>query len=202
MMGRNGATDLLPRHAYFHAVDRQGETDALVEKMIPFEQSRRHKLLLSAVQDAENLITALKTTRQFDRHGNIELVLPQISDALADVVTKTRNFIADVETCTDRYRKTLTDSTEDAGGQPVEPAAAVESPDVPAAAAPSPMTVHVLLDPRVTEDLDDFAETAPKPGPHLSSVTVFDPARSPRDQLAALDRATARRAKQLRGGRR
>ncbi|QOT16507.1 hypothetical protein [Paenarthrobacter sp. YJN-5] len=200
MMDRNEATDLLPRHAYFHAVDRQGETDAIVEKMIPFEQSRRHKLLLSAVQDAENLITALKTTRQFDRHGNIELVLPQISDALADAVMKTRNFIADVETCADRYRKTVTDSSEAAGGQPVEPAAAVESPDVPAAAAPSPMTVRVLLDPRVAKGLDESAESIPKPGPHLSSGTVFDPARPWRNQLASLDRAAAGRAQQLRGG--
>ncbi|QSZ53302.1 hypothetical protein RI444_15300 [Paenarthrobacter sp. AT5] len=190
MTARAQAADL-PRHSYFHAVDRQGETEAFVEKMIPHEQGRRQKLLMSAIQDAENLISALKTTRQFDRHGNIELVLPQIADALADVVTKTRNFIADVKTCTDRYRKTTADSSEAAGWQPVEPAP-----------ASIPTKVHVVLDPRAVENLKDLAERSPKPGPHLASVTVFDPNRSQSEQLAALDRAATRRAEQLRGGRR
>lgn len=197
-MGRNEATALLPRHVYFNAVDRQGETEAFVEKMIPHEQGRRHKLLLTTIQDAENLISALKTTRQFDRHGNIELVLPQISDALADVVTKTRNFIADVETCTERYRKTTADSFEAAGGQPGEPAVSEESSEAPAAGASTIGVAHVEILPTFERP----ADSVPKPGPHLAPVTVFDPKRSTKDQLAALDLAARRRTVQSRGGRR
>ncbi|MFJ4168523.1 hypothetical protein ACIPY3_03325 [Paenarthrobacter sp. NPDC089714] len=191
-MGTRIDTADLPRHSYFNAMDRQGETQAFVDKMIPHEQGRRQKLLMSAIQDADNLISALKTTRQFDRHGNIELVLPQISDALADVVTKTRNFIADVETCTDRYRKTTSDSSEAAGGQPEEPADTAAGGSVIGVA---------YVDVLPTFDRPQKADSAsPKPGPHLASVTMFDPNRSTSEQLAALDRAASRRAEQLKGG--
>lgn len=195
-------TDLLPRNSYFHAVDRQMETDSYISKVIPTEQGRRHKLLTIAIQDAENLIGALKTAKQFDRLGNIELALPQIADALADVVAKANNFISDVEASTDRYRRAVADpSCEAAGGQSSEPAAAVESPDVPAAAA-SPIGVAYVEILPTFERHGKSPQSAPKPGPHLASVTVFDPARSTRDQLAALDRAATQRADQLRGDRR
>lgn len=174
-MTNRDTTDLLPRNSYFHAVDRQMETDSYISKVIPTEQGRRHKLLTIAVQDAENLIGALKTAKQFDRLGNIELALPQIADALADVVAKANNFIADVEASTDRYRRAVADSScEAAGGQSSDPAAAVESPDVPAAAA-----------------------STPKPGPHLVSVRVLDPSRSALAQLEEWDRE-----ERMRGGRR
>jgi len=150
-MTRNEAADLLPRNSYFHAVDRQMETDSYISKVIPTEQGRRHKLLTIAIQDAENLIGALKTAKHFDRLGNIEHTLPQITDALADVVAKANNFVSDVEASTERYRRAV--------------AVPSESPDVPAAAA------------------------TPKPGPHLATVTVFDPTESPSAQLLAFDRA-------------
>lgn len=197
MTTSNEAANQLPRNSYFHAVDRQMEAEAFPEKIIPAEQGRRHKLLTIAIQDTENLIGALKTAKHFDRLGNIEHALPQITDALADVVAKAKNFVSDVEVSTDRYRRAVADpSSEAAGGQSSEPAAAVESPDVPAAAASNP---------KVEENYDDidFGDPnpvfvdRPKPGPHLASVKVFDPERSALAQLYELDREA-----RLRGGRR
>jgi hypothetical protein len=197
MTTSNEATNLLPRNSYFHAVDRQMETDSYPSKIIPTEQGRRHKLLTLAIQDAENLIGALKTAKHFDRLGNIEHALPQITDALADVVTKVNNFVSDVEVSTDRYRSVVaTSSTEAAGGQSSDPAAAVESPDVPAAAASSPDVVYVEIAP-VFDGFKKSDESLPKPGPHLASVTVFDPNRSALAQLHELDREA-----RLRGSRR
>ncbi|NWL32950.1 hypothetical protein [Paenarthrobacter nitroguajacolicus] len=180
--------DLLPRNSYFHAVDRQMETDSYPSKIIPTEQGRRHKLLTLAIQDAENLIGALKTAKHFDRLGNIEHALPQIADALADVVTKAQNFVSDVEVSTARYRGVVADSSnEAAGGQSSDPAAAVESPDVPAAAAST--STEPEADLVYFEWQDPTAHAVPKPGPHLASVKVFDPSESPSAQLLAFDRA-------------
>ncbi|YCK83545.1 hypothetical protein M1D89_10080 [Arthrobacter sp. D3-18] len=165
------ATDLLPRNSYFHAVDRQMETDSYPSKIIPTEQGRRHKLLTLAIQDAENLIGALKTAKHFDRLGNIEHALPQITDALADVVTKANNFVSDVEVSTARYRGAVAESSNEAAGrQPSDPAAAVESPDVPAAAASSPDDASETL--TYYEWQDPTANVVPKPGPHLLAINT------------------------------
>ncbi|MDI2019730.1 hypothetical protein [Paenarthrobacter nicotinovorans] len=189
MTASNEAANLLPRNSYFNAVDRQMETDSYPSKIIPTEQGRRHKLLTLAIQDAENLISALKTAKHFDRLGNIQHALPQITDALADVVTRANNFVSDVEVSTERYRSAVADpSSEAAGGQSSEPAAAVESPDVPAAAASTIGVAFVEILPAIP-DARKPADSAPKPGPHLGSVTVFDPAESPSAQLLAFDRA-------------
>lgn len=165
----NEAANQLPRNSYFHAVDRQMEAEAFPEKIIPAEQGRRHKLLTIAIQDTENLIGALKTAKHFDRLGNIEHALPQITDALADVVAKAKNFISDVEVSTDRYRRAVADpSSEAAGGQSSEPAAAVESPDVPAAAASTPDGEDESI--LFYEYQDPDANAVPKPGPHLLAI--------------------------------
>ncbi|MGO4143686.1 hypothetical protein AB4Y77_01260 [Paenarthrobacter sp. YAF11_1] len=195
-MTNKETADLLPRNSYFHAVDRQMETESFPSKIIPTEQGRRHKLLTIAIQDAENFIGALKTAKHFDRLGNIEHALPQIADALADVVAKANNFIADVEVSTARYRGAVAaSSTKAAGGQSSDPAAAVESPDVPAAAA----STHESDGMNIVEFewTDRTGGPAPKPGPHLASVTVFDPNRSALAQLEELDRQA-----RLREGRR
>ncbi|QSZ49378.1 hypothetical protein [Arthrobacter sp. D5-1] len=197
-MPSNEGADLLPRNSYFHAVDRQMETESYISKIIPTEQGRRHKLLTIAIQDAENLIGALKTAKHFDRLGNIEHALPQITDALADVIAKARNFISDVEVSTARYRTAVaTSSNEAAGGQSSDPAAAVESPDVPAAAASTPAEADESI--ATFEWVDPSRTPMPKPGPHLASVSIFDPNVSQKDQLAALD---ARVAARWGGGRR
>jgi len=189
-MANNEAADLLPRNSYFHAVDRQMETDSFPSKIIPTEQGRRHKLLTIAIQDAENLIGALKTAKQFDRLGNIEHALPQITDALADVVAKANNFVADVEVSTGRYRGAVaTSSTEAAGGQPAETAAAVDGPDASAAAASTPEREGDNI--AHFEWSDPTSAPMPKPGPHLASVSIFDPNASQKDQLAALDARVA-----------
>lgn len=165
----NEAANQLPRNSYFHAVDRQMEAEAFPEKIIPAEQGRRHKLLTIAIQDTEHLIGALKTAKHFDRLGNIEHALPQITDALADVVAKAKNFISDVEVSTDRYRRAVADpSSEAAGGQSSEPAAAVESPDVPAAAASTPDGEDESI--LFYEYQDPAANAVPKPGPHLLAI--------------------------------
>ncbi|WP_420179657.1 hypothetical protein [Paenarthrobacter sp. TA1.8] len=126
--------------------------------------SRRLRDLQSTIMDAENLIGALKTARHFDRLGNIDHALPQITAALAEVVENAMLFVTAVETSANQFRRGSDGSQEAAGGQSSDPAAAVETPDVPAAAA-----------------------STPKPGPHLATVTVFDPNRSALAQLHELD---------------
>lgn len=184
------AAAALPRGFYFGAEDRAG-------KMYQeFEKSRRQKTLQDAITNADHLVGALKTARQFDRLGNIDHVLPQITAALADVVAKANEFVSAVQRTADEYRKFTDKHAQVAGGQPVEPAAAVESPDVPAAAASTPAEAEG--DVVQFEWSDPTSAPAPKPGPHLATVTVFDPNVSQRDQLAALDR----RVEQRWGGRR
>lgn len=179
------AVAALPRGFYFGAEDRAG-------KMYQnFEKSRRQKTLQDAITNADHLVAALKTARQFDRLGNIDHVLPQVTAALADVVAKTNEFASAVQRTADEYRKFTDAHAQVAGGQPVEPAAAVETPDAPAAAASNPDDASESL--TYYEWQDPTAHAVPKPGPHLASVTVFDPNVSQRDQLAALDaRAAAR----------
>ena len=81
-------------------------------------------------------------------------------------MTHTRNLTGDVEASIARFEEF---GCPPDGGAPEDPAAAVEpTPQAPAAADTS---------------------QAPKPGPHLASVHVFDPAGSVRGQLAAFDRA-------------
>lgn len=154
-----------PRHLYFGAEDRLLDgPQQLSEKYVPYERARRQKLVGNAISDAEQLITALKAIRSFDTKGNAHHALPQVADALADVVAHTRNLVEDVESSLARFTEFGCPPDD---GSPPDPAAAVEpTPRAPAVADPKP-----------------------KPGPHLASVHVFDPAGSPRDQLAAFDRA-------------
>lgn len=176
------AVAALPRGFYFNAEDWNGK------KYQSFEGGRRQKNLQSVITNADHLIAALKTTRQFDRLGNIDHVLPQITAALADVVAQTNEFVSTVQRLTAEYRNFADAQSQVAGGQPVEPAAAVESPDVPAAAASTPDGEGGSLD---VFEWESGAGHAPKPGPHLASVTVFDPNRSARVQLEELDQKAA-----------
>lgn len=178
------ATAALPRGFYLNAEDWDGK------KYQDFEASRRQKNLQGAISNADHLIAALKTARGFDRLGNIDHALPQITAALADVVTKTSELVSAVQRAAAQYRKQADAQPQVAGGQPVEPAAAVESPDVPAAAASSPESdEHIAY----VEWEDPSRASMPKPGPHLASVSIFDPNVSQRDQLAALDARVAAR---------
>ncbi|MFK0005505.1 hypothetical protein ACIQTZ_00480 [Paenarthrobacter sp. NPDC090520] len=152
--------------------------------------SRRLRDLQSTIMDAENLIGALKTAKHFDRLGNIDHALPQITAALAEVVENAMLFVTTVETTANQFRQANDTSQETAGGQP-------EGPDD--ATADGSGTGVIVVDVLPTFERQ---HKAPKPGPHLASVTVFDPNHSIPAQLAALDRAASRRAEQLRGGRR
>ncbi|WP_284986996.1 hypothetical protein [Arthrobacter sp. fls2-241-R2A-172] len=152
--------------------------------------SRRLSDLQSTITDAENLIGALKTARHFDRLGNIDHALPQITAALAEVVQNAMLFVTTVETTANEFRRGNDGSQQAAGGQPSDPAAAVESPDVPAAAASTPEGDANIAH---FEWRDPTSTPMPKPGPHLATVTVFDPNVSQRDQLAALDAKVAER---------
>lgn len=186
-----GTNDLLPRNSYFNAEDRQQDKEAFRDGVLEHEQRRRAKFVLNAIQDAENLIGALKAARPFDRLGNIEHALPQIADALADVIAKTNNFLTDVETAGNRYRRLTSASDETAGGQRVETAAAFDGPDGSAAAASTPEGDGGNIAHFDWSDLT--VAPMPKPGPHLATVTVFDPNVSQKDQLAALDAKVAER---------
>lgn len=166
----NSAAMDYPRNVYFGAEDRRLDgPQQLVEKYLPFERSRRQKQIANAITDAEQLITALKAIRSFDVKGNVHHALPQVTDALADVVAHTRNLVADVESSLARFVEFGCPPPD--GGSPAESAVAVEpTPQAPAA-----------------------ADNSPRPGPHLVSVKVFSPDESPAAQLAAFDRAVARR---------
>jgi hypothetical protein len=152
--------------SFFAAADRStGGPSDLTEKYLPFERARRQKLLGSAISDAEQLISALRAARPFDDKGNVEYGAVQIADALADVLSHTTNFLADVSAAGERLDRLPVAEP----GEGADPAVAVEpSPQAPAA-----------------------ADTSPKPGPHMAAVHVFDPDASPRAQLAAFDRAAA-----------
>ncbi len=179
------AVAALPRGFYFSAEDWSGK------KYQDFEGSRRQKNLQGVITNADHLIAALKTARQFDRLGNIDHVLPQITAALADVVAQTNEFVSTVQRLTTEYRNFADAHSQVAGGQPVEPAAAVETPDVPAAAAST--SNEPEADIAQFEWSDPSLAPAPKPGPHLANVSVFDPNVSQKDQLAALDARVAAR---------
>ena len=113
-----------PRNLYFGAEDRRLEgPQRLSEKYVPYERARRQKLIANAITDAEQLITALKAIRSFDVKGNAHHALPQVADALADVVTHTRNLTGDVEASIARFEEF---GCPPDGGAPEDPAAAVE----------------------------------------------------------------------------
>ncbi|WP_426302748.1 hypothetical protein [Arthrobacter sp. R-11] len=178
-MIRNDATDLLPRNLYFDAVDRQMYTEGYASKIIPTEQGRRHKLLQNLIKDAEQMIHAARAAYHFDRPGNIELVLPQIADTLDDLTKHVRNFIADVETSADRYRRVnasiyIGDEAESTPGADVGP-------------EPDPDTEESIL-------AAAAKAAAPKPGPGVVHVAVFNPGMSAAEQLEAIDRKITRKA--------
>ncbi|WP_115790017.1 hypothetical protein [Arthrobacter silvisoli] len=178
--------ELLPRNLYFDAVDRQLYTEGLATKVIPSEVGRRHKLLQTSIKDAEQLIAAFRSAYHFDRPGNIELVLPQIADTLDDLTKHARNFIADVETSAERYRR-VNRSINLADGDPAEPADTAVEPDPMAPAAPAEASSPA------SAIADGKTIPAPKPGPGLVNIAVFDPAKSPAAQLFELDRAIGAR---------
>lgn len=165
----------LPRGFYFGAADRQGDTEAIKPQFLTFEKSRRQRLVSDAIQDAETLIGTFRQARNFDRLGNTPDLLPQLADLLEDVVKRTNNFIDDVRSSADRYRR-VSDATSAADVRPFKLAAAVEpTPQAPAAAASNV----------------EKTPATPKPGPGLARV-VEDEVATLSDFEAAFDRAAAK----------
>jgi hypothetical protein len=181
--------DLLPRNLYFDAVDRQLYTEGLATKVIPSEVGRRHKLLQTSIKDAEQLIAAFRSAYHFDRPGNIELVLPQIADTLDDLTKHARNFITDVETSAERYRRVnrsinLADEDhQEPADTAVEPASEAPAASAAASSPASPIGGEETI-------------PGPKPGPGPVSVPVIRTVvtRDSRAELFAdLDRTLAGR---------
>jgi len=194
----------LPRRFYFGVEDRRLAGRAgLEEKYLAPERSRRQRQKEHAIFKLQQVIGALKTTSAFDETGNILSALPHLADSLEDAVKLTRNFMSDVDAAVDRYGDALDElTTRDAeaakaamngrhepSATPQSPAAAVEpSPTVPATAGPKP---GPGLIPSIYGDGVVLSGRFSPGGPGIASVTVFNPAASPTEELSAFDRVAA-----------
>ncbi len=119
-----------PRNLYFGAEDLKS-VDGVADRMHPTHRSRRYRLSEQVVEQARQLMEAIKAVRYMDRTGNAFQALDHVEDTLTDLTKLTRNLIDDVEQSEERWRKTHlggTHDTDDTDPEPTPPAAARITP--------------------------------------------------------------------------
>ncbi|MDN4645385.1 hypothetical protein [Arthrobacter sp. PsM3] len=93
-----------PRHLFFGAEDRrQGGRAGLDEKYLVMEKARRHQLAEHVINTANQLASAVRTLRAFDRTGNAEMALDHIEQTFADLKKYTSNLVNEVTGSVDRF---------------------------------------------------------------------------------------------------
>lgn len=170
-----------PKDLYFNAEDHNVGPDALPEGELAVIRNRRyaiHRRLCTLLEDLQH---AAKPLKAFDRNGNIGMAAANLMDTALVAQKVLRNLTLDIAEAEQRFR---------------EQSDLVESPtpaQAPVSAEPTPQALTDIGSlPAVVEPAPQAPATAgPKPGPHLTTVHVFDPTVSTRDQLAAFDRAAA-----------
>ena len=93
-----------PRHLFFGAEDRRlGGRAGLEEKYLVMERARRHQLAEHVINTANQLASAVRTLRAFDRTGNADMALDHIEQTFADLKKQTNNLVNEVTGSVDRY---------------------------------------------------------------------------------------------------
>lgn len=132
-----------PRNLFFNVEDRLlGGRAGLTDKHVSVESYRRRQLAEHVINSAIQVANAVRTLKTFDKTGNADQALSHLECSLTDLCKQTRNLIAEVEKSVDRYGDGLNDlATRDAAEAAASlnaPAAAVPTPQPPAAAGPNP----------------------------------------------------------------
>jgi hypothetical protein len=93
-----------PRHLFFGVEDRrQGGRAGLEDKYLQMEKGRRHQLAEHVIITANQLASAVRTLRAFDRTGNADMALDHIEQTFADLKKHTTNLVNEVTASVDRY---------------------------------------------------------------------------------------------------
>ncbi|MBT2594758.1 hypothetical protein [Arthrobacter sp. ISL-72] len=93
-----------PRHLFFGAEDRrQGGKAGLVDKYLSMEKARRHQLAEHVIVTANQLASAVRTLRAFDRTGNADMAVDHIEQTFEDLRKYTTNLVNEVNASVDRY---------------------------------------------------------------------------------------------------
>lgn len=189
-----------PKDLYFNAEDHNVGPDALPGSEIDVIRSRRLADYRRACTLLEDLQSAAKPLKAFDRNGNIGMAAANLMDTALAAQKVLRNLTRDIAEAETRFREQS--DIEESTTHPLAPVSVEPTPKAPAdtGSLPTPQA----------------ATTAgPKPGPHLmargsglsvaglhggvagpgmASVHIFNPDQSPAAQLSAFDRVIAARA--------
>ncbi|MEE2568581.1 hypothetical protein V1638_04110 [Pseudarthrobacter sp. J64] len=144
----------MPRDWFLHGADVQREP------ALGFEKSRRRGLVDRATSDIERLLVTVRNTRHFDAMGNIELIMPQALDVLADVNMRVRNLQEEIAEARDHYLNRGEPSKENSS-----PAAAPAAGEVPQPGTAASPLAAVPGTPN---------KAVPKPGPDLLGRALKD----------------------------
>lgn len=129
-----------PRHLFFSAEDRrQGGNAGLTDKYLPMEKSRRHQMAENVIVTANQLASAVRTLRAFDRTGNADMALDHIEQTFEDLRRFTTLLVNEVTASVDRYG----DEVEKRAFEDI--AAAREATDAQTP-KPGPVINHLRLD--------------------------------------------------------
>jgi uncharacterized membrane protein YccC len=160
-----------PRHLFFGAEDRRlGGRAGLTDKYLSMEKARRHQLAEHVINTANQLASAVRTLRAFDRTGNAEQVLDHIEATFEDLQKQTKNLIDEVSASVDRY------------GDALEQLAFQDAKDAMQSAPPAPApVVHHLS-----------SKAGPSPAP--DNIATITPLAMVKSIEAALDHAGRNRA--------
>lgn len=93
-----------PRHLFFGAEDRrQGGRAGLDDKYLSMEKARRHQLAEHVINTANQLASAVRTLRAFDRTGNADMALDHLEQTFVDLKKHTDHLVNEVTGSVDRY---------------------------------------------------------------------------------------------------
>lgn len=184
----------LPRDLYFKAEDHALKTPGIRKGQLDVIQNLRYSQLRRAMALLDDLGSALKVLKAFDQTGNIGNALGHIQTKSADLKNAVDVIVADVEDAEARHREAAVRAYR--GASPTDSAAVVEpTPQAPAAADPAPKPGPHLVGPSAAAGSIIAAGLhGGIAAPGLASVHVFNPAASPKAELAAFDRVVAARA--------
>ena len=178
-----------PKDLYFDAEDHKVGPGALPGSETDVIRSRRLADYRRACTLLEDLQSAAKPLKAFDRNGNIGMAAANLMDTALAAHKALRNLTLDIAGAEQRFREqsSLRES-------PTPPEAPVEDQPLPQAEeATGPLPAAVEPTPQAS------TVAGPKPGPHLATVAVFNPAVSAKEQLSAFDRVVDARRQRAAG---
>lgn len=201
-----------PKDLYFNAEDHNVGPEALPGSERDVIRSRRLADYRRACTLLEDLQSAAKPLKAFDRNGNIGMAAANLMDTALEAQKVLRNLTLDIAEAEQRFREQS--DIEESPTPPPAPVTAEPTPQASAVTGPLPAVVELPPQAQAT------VGPKPKPGPHIvkkgdlightgisaagfhggvagpgmASVHIFNPDQSPVAQLSAFDRVIAARA--------